>query len=81
MHQTANSMHFNHPITFNCIKKVKLFDDNKCTKNRRFTSAELETEKEIASWLRRPIRTFVKDTPFYPWLPPEPLVNFELNYK
>jgi len=52
----------------------------KTRKNRRFTPYELETEKQIASWLKRPIRHFFDDPPFYPWLPPEPVVNFDLNY-
>lgn len=50
-------------------------------KNRRFAPHELETEIQIASWLKRPVRTFVNDPPFYPWVPPEPVVNFDLNYK
>lgn len=88
MHQTANSINVNNPIIFNCIKKVKLFDKQKPVQNRRFKDGfELNTEKEIAAWLRRPIRTFVNDFPTYPWLPPEPLanqmprVNFDLNFQ
>lgn len=45
------------------------------------TSTELETEKILASIFHRPMRTYLKDPPFYPWLPPEPVVNFELNYQ
>lgn len=40
----------------------------------------METELEICKWLHRPPRTYFKDPPFYPWLPPEPVVNFELKY-
>lgn len=47
-------------------------------KNRRLTPSELETEIQIAKWLKRPVRTFFDDPPFYPWCPPEPYVNFEL---
>lgn len=49
-------------------------------KNRRLTPKELQTEYEICGWLKRPPRTFINDPPFYPWLPPEPVVNFDLNY-
>lgn len=51
------------------------------TNNKRITGADFETELELAKWLHRPPRYFHKDLPFYPWLPPEPLVNFELNYQ
>lgn len=47
-------------------------------KNRRLTPSEIETDVQIAKWLKRPVRTFFNDPPFYPWLPPEPYVNFEL---
>lgn len=68
-------------INFQCVQKVQLFQTKR--KNRRFTPYEMETEKEICKWLRRPPRTFFDDKPFYPWLPPEPIVpsvNFKLNY-
>lgn len=42
---------------------------------------ELETEKELSIIFHRPMRTYKQDPPFYPWLPPEPYVNFNLNYK
>lgn len=47
------------------------------------TPKELETEYQLASWMKRPPRTHLYDPPFYPWLPPEPkvpYVNFKLNY-
>lgn len=47
-------------------------------KNRRLTPYEAETDLQIAKWLKRPVRTFFDDKPFYPWLVPEPLVNFDL---
>ncbi len=62
-----------------CIKKVFLFD--KPTENRRFTPPEYETELQLCKWLNRPPRTYIHDTPFYPWLPPAPKVIFDLNYK
>lgn len=63
---------------------MQLFVTEKCKKNRRFTKSEWETEMEICRWLRRPPRTYVNDSPFYPWLPPEPKVpkiNFDLMFK
>lgn len=51
-------------------------------KNRRLTPAERETDIQIAKWLKRPVRDFFYDPPFYPWLPPEPKVpkvNFDLK--
>lgn len=53
----------------------------KTIKNRRFTPREFETELELSKIFKRPPRTFIGDPPFYPWLVPEPLVNFELNFK
>ncbi len=55
-------------------------------KNRRLTPHEMQTEYEICSWLKRPPRYFTQDKPFYPWLPPEPLVNqplvnFDLGFQ
>ncbi len=42
---------------------------------------EEQTEKELAIIFHRPPRTYKEDLPFYPWLPPCPLVQFNLNYK
>jgi len=42
---------------------------------------EQETEKQLAEAFKRPIRKFKEDPPFYPWLPPAPLVQFNLNFK
>lgn len=53
-------------------------------KNRRFTANEFQTELDLAKWMKRPVRTMFYDTPYYPWLPPEPKVprvNFDLNYQ
>ncbi len=63
-----------------CKNKVLLFE-NVPRKNRRLTKDELETDIQIASWLKRPVRYFFDDKPFYPWLPPEPYVNFDLRFK
>nr|UYL88392.1 ORF3 [Torque teno midi virus] len=42
---------------------------------------EQETEEQLARIFKRPVRTFKEDTPFYPWLPPAPIVHFNLNFK
>nr|UHS18325.1 MAG: hypothetical protein [Gammatorquevirus sp.] len=50
--------------------------------NLRFKPGfEQETEEQLARIFKRPVRTFKHDTPFYPWLPPSPIVNFHLNFK
>lgn len=61
-----------------CVKHAYLFEPY--TPNRRFTPPEFETELFLSKLFKRPPRTFVKDPPFYPWLPPEPIVNFDLNF-
>lgn len=45
------------------------------------TPKEEEEEREDAKIWKRPRRTFIYDIPFYPGLPPEPYVNFDLGYK
>lgn len=62
-----------------------MFGDD-LTKNRRLNVKELQDEIENASIWRRPVRSYVKDPPTYPWCVPEPLVNqypvnFSLNFK
>lgn len=42
---------------------------------------EFETELMLAKWMKRPPNVFIHDKPFYPWCVPEPVVNFDLNYK
>lgn len=59
--------------------KVKLFNDEK-PKPRRFTPEEYSTELEVAKWMKRPPCQFWGDIPFYPWVEPEPLVNFHLKF-
>lgn len=55
------------------------------SKNRRLTPKEQETDKQLCQIFKRPPLTYIKDKPFYPWLPLEPLVNqpfvnFALNF-
>lgn len=50
-------------------------------KNRLMNAWEQQQEKEDAKTWFRPQRTFIFDPPTYPWVPPEPYVNFHLNYK
>lgn len=60
-----------------------MFPD-KTRKNRPLTPDERDTDIQIAAWLKRPVRYFFDDKPFYPWLPPEPIVpsvNFDLGFK
>ncbi len=42
---------------------------------------ERETEDQLADAFKRPPRYFKEDTPFYPWLPCVPKVQFKLNFK
>lgn len=61
-----------------------MFGEPTRKKNRRFTHKEYELELEMCKVFRRPPRQFVDDPPFYPWLPPAPIVpcvNFLLNFK
>lgn len=54
------------------------------TPNRRMNSREFAEElQEAAIWGHRP-RTFIKDKPFYDFLPITPIIpklNFELGFK
>lgn len=45
------------------------------------TPWEQEQEREDAAIWKRPQRYFIKDPPFYPYVIPEPLVNFDLGWK
>lgn len=60
--------------------KVQLFPPEK-PKNRLLTPWELQEEKIVANVFKRPMRYYTQDPPFYPYVVPEPKVNFQLNYK
>ncbi len=55
-----------------------LLPNNK-TVNRRIQPHEMQTEKELADIFHRPVRTFIHDMPYYPWLPKDP-EKFMYNY-
>lgn len=55
-----------------------MFPEREKPTPKRFKGKDWETELEISKWLHRPMRYYTTDPPFYPWLPPEPLVNFDL---
>lgn len=60
-----------------------MFGEKTNKKNKRFSAKDFETELELCKIFRRPPRTFPTDPPFYPWLPPAPIipcVNFSLNF-
>lgn len=57
-----------------------MFGDD-LSKNRRLTPKELEDEIQTAAIWRRPVRSFIKDLPTYPYCPLTPLCNFDLKYK
>lgn len=62
-----------------------MFGDPVKPKNRRLTPKELEEDLILAKIFKRPLRTFINDTPTYPYLPVTPLanqphVNFKLNF-
>lgn len=55
------------------------------TKNRRMRPDEYETELWLAKLFNRPPCQYIKDKPFYPYVPtnpnkPELMVNFDLNF-
>ncbi len=64
-------------------KKTETFTTaNRCDGMNTFKPGfEQETEWELSLAFKRPPRKFKHDPPFYPWLPPEPRVNFQLNYQ
>lgn len=51
------------------------------SKNRRLTPAELADDLLVAKAFKRPLRTFLHDTPTYPYFPITPVANFDLKYK
>ncbi len=61
-----------------------MFGDPPVKKNRRFTAREFQDELEESKIWCRPPRAYIFDKPFYPWVPPTPVipkVNFDLNYQ
>ncbi len=53
-------------------------------KNRRLNVYELQDEIETAKAFCRPVKSYIYDTPYYPFFPPTPIVpkvNFNLNFK
>lgn len=52
------------------------------TPNRRMTPQEYEEELLLAKLFKRPPRSYIKDKPFYPYVPKNEqcMVNFDLNY-
>lgn len=58
-----------------------MFGDEPPKKNRRFTPKEFQDELLLARIFHRRPRTFFYDKPTYDWLPPTPLVNFDLGFK
>ncbi len=58
-----------------------MFGDKVPTKNKRMNAKEYETELWISKLFNRPPRQYNSDFPYYPYLKPEPLVNFDLKYK
>lgn len=52
------------------------------TPNRRMTPQEFEDELFWSKLFRRPPRHFIKDKPFYPYVPTNECckVNFDLNF-
>lgn len=45
------------------------------TKLTPIKGRDWEDELYISKWLKRPMRRYLEDKPYYPWLPPEPIVN------
>lgn len=66
-------------MKFKCVKTVSLFPPQK--KNRRRNAKEWEEELLMSRIWKRPPVPMIYDPPFYPWVPPTPLVNFDLGYK
>nr|UHS18342.1 MAG: hypothetical protein [Gammatorquevirus sp.] len=71
-----------HPAPHSPEKTAKIFEStNRSPRVKRFKPGfETQTELELAIAFKRPPRTYATDTPFYPWLPITPKVQFNLNY-
>lgn len=59
--------------------RVSMFHEE--SKNRRMTPTEFADELVLCKIFQRPPRSFIKDKPFYPYVPPSDIytVNFDLN--
>lgn len=51
------------------------------TKLTLIKGKDWEDEMYLCKWMKRPPRKFLEDKPYYPWVVPEPVVNFHLNFK
>lgn len=56
-----------------------MFGDS-TVKNRRLTPKEREDDLFLAKIFKRPPKDYLFDLPFYPYVPPTPKANFNLNY-
>lgn len=45
------------------------------------TPIEQKHDDDIAKLMKRPPKHMLLDTPYYPWVVPEPVVNFALRFK
>lgn len=61
---------------------MSLFPERAPRRPQVFSPWDHETERELASWMKRPRRDrpYARDVPYYPWVPPSPRVNFDLWY-
>lgn len=55
-----------------------LFPERETPKPKVFKGSDWETELELSKWMKKPMRRYTTDHPFYPWVVPEPLVNFDI---
>ncbi len=46
------------------------------TKLTPIRGRDWEDELFLCKWMKRPMKTFLHDKPYYPWCVPEPVVNF-----
>ncbi len=63
-----------------CRKNNTYFPKENLLKTVDFTPKEWETEKLVAKAFKRPYRHFFHDMPTYPYVVPEPIVNFALKF-
>lgn len=58
-----------------------MFGDKATKKLTPIKGKSWEAELFLAKMFKRPLRTYEEDPPYYPWVVPEPVVNFHLNFK